>query len=65
MRGPLPMIYTDADAVNAIDELKYQLKARKNSRIAEALNDALNQIIEKFNLDSDQHHFATLPKENT
>jgi hypothetical protein len=59
-------IKTDAAAVECIDEMKHRLKARLQNEnptpIANALNDALNDVIGKFGLDWDSHSFARLPK---
>lgn len=55
-------IRNDQDAIKIIDELKYALKERNdNSKIANKLNDVLNDIINIFLLDQDQHSFASIP----
>ena len=50
----------DEILINIIDNLFYRLKGN-NSQLAHDLNTALNEIIEKHKLDTDQHHFATPP----
>jgi len=52
------------DTIKLIDELKFKLKNRdKNDRMANALNNYLDHIINIFVLDQDPHAFATSPKD--
>ena len=59
------IMYNDQDyqIVRLIDELKFQLKKYvPYQEIASDLDNALNGVIDKHNLATDQHNFATLPK---
>ena len=58
-------IRTDRAAIEIIDELKYRLKMRgENTPICDALNSALNKIIEDFSLGWSQHDFARAPTDS-
>jgi len=50
--------------VNVIDELKYRLKCRTVHEypMLESFDAALNKFIVWWELDGDQHSFATLPE---
>jgi hypothetical protein len=58
-------IASDADAVQAIDETLFRLKARprNGAPVCAALATALNEIVGRFGLDFDPHAFATAPDE--
>lgn len=53
---------SEEEIVRTVDELKYRLKPLlSSSRLAKALNYALNLIIRDYGLDGDQHSFASMP----
>ena len=55
----------DEDAVQTIDDLKFLLKDRNaKSKIANKLNDVLDEMIKEFGLDEmDDNSFAMMPVE--
>ena len=59
----LPDIKDDETLVEIIDEIKFRLKiSLPYSKMRDDFNNLLNQFISKWNLDEDQHNFASLPK---
>ena len=56
------MIKDDKDLVRIIDELKYKIKGSPQTHMIFHFNNILNDFIDDYNLDTDPHMFATLPK---